>query len=275
MQQIFNFIFKNSHKLLFLLLLLISFVLTIQSHSYHKSKVISSANFLAGGVYEKINAISEYFHLEDRNNELIVENARLKMLLFNQKDTTKLPDIDTIKGVKKINIIVSKVIHNSYSSHENYLTLNSGSKQGIKTDMGVVNDLGIIGIVEKVSANFATVQSILNMNSRINAKLKKSNHFGTLTWDGKNTGFAQLIDIPRLSTARRGDTIVTGGQSDIFPENIGIGTIEKVYIQEETNYYVLDIRLFNDMTNIGHVYIIKSKDREEILKIENDTKKNE
>lgn len=275
MQQIFNFIFKNSHKLLFLLLLLISFVLTIQSHSYHKSKVISSANFLTGGVYEKINAISEYFHLEDRNNELIVENARLKMLLFNQKDTTKLPDIDTIKGVKKINIIVSKVIHNSYSSHENYLTLNSGSKQGIKTDMGVVNDLGIIGIVEKVSANFATVQSILNMNSRINAKLKKSNHFGTLTWDGKNTGFAQLIDIPRLSTARRGDTIVTGGQSDIFPENIGIGTIEKVYIQEETNYYVLDIRLFNDMTNIGHVYIIKSKDREEILKIENDTKKNE
>ena len=258
-----------------MLLLLISFVLTIQSHSYHKSKVISSANFLTGGVYEKINDISEYFHLEDRNNELIVENARLKMLLFNQKDTTKLPDIDTIKGVKKINIIVSKVIHNSYSSHENYLTLNSGSKQGIKTDMGVVNDLGIIGIVEKVSANFATVQSILNMNSRINAKLKKSNHFGTLTWDGKNTGFAQLIDIPRLSTARRGDTIVTGGQSDIFPENIGIGTIEKVYIQEETNYYVLDIRLFNDMTNIGHVYIIKSKDREEILKIENDTKKNE
>lgn len=275
MQQIFNFIFKNSHKLLFLLLLLISFVLTIQSHSYHKSKVISSANFLTGGVYEKINAVSEYFHLEDRNNELIVENARLKMLFFNQKDTTKLPDIDTIKGVKKINIIVSKVIHNSYSSHENYLTLNSGSKQGIKTDMGVVNDLGIIGIVEKVSPNFATVQSILNMNSRINAKLKKSNHFGTLTWDGKNTGFAQLIDIPRLSTARRGDTIVTGGQSDIFPENIGIGTIEKVYIQEETNYYVLDIRLFNDMTNIGHVYIIKSKDREEILKIENDTKKNE
>lgn len=275
MQQIFNFIFKNSHKLLFLLLLLISLVLAIQSHSYHKSKVISSANFLTGGVYERINAISEYFHLEARNNELIVENARLKMLLFNQKDTTKLPDIDTIKGVKKINIIVSKVIHNSYSSPENYLTLNSGSNQGIKTDMGVVNDLGIIGIVEKVSPNFATVQSILNMNSRINAKLKKSNHFGTLTWNGKNTGFAQLIDIPRLSTARKGDTIVTGGQSDIFPENIGIGTIEKVYIQEETNYYVLDIRLFNDMTNIGHVYIIKSKDREEILKLENDTKKNE
>lgn len=275
MQQIFNFIFKNSHKLLFLLLLLISFVLTIQSHSYHKSKVISSANFLTGGVYERINSVSEYFHLEARNNELIVENARLKMLLFNQQDTTKLPEIDTIKGVKKINIIVSKVIHNSYSSPENYLTINSGSSQGVKTDMGVVNDLGIVGIVEKTSTNYSTVQSILNLNSRINAKLKKSNHFGTLTWNGKNTGFVQLVDIPRLSSARKGDTIVTGGQSDIFPENINIGTIERVNIDDQTNYFTLDIRLFNDMTNIGHVYIIKSKDREEILKIETETKKNE
>lgn len=275
MQQIFNFIFKNSHKLLFLLLLLISFVLTIQSHSYHKSKVISSANFLTGGVYERINSVSEYFHLEARNNELIVENARLKMLLFNQQDTTKLPEIDTIKGVKKINIIVSKVIHNSYSSPENYLTINSGSSQGVKTDMGVVNDLGIVGIVEKTSTNYSTVQSILNLNSKINAKLKKSNHFGTLTWNGKNTGFVQLVDIPRLSSARKGDTIVTGGQSDIFPENINIGTIERVNIDDQTNYFTLDIRLFNDMTNIGHVYIIKSKDREEILKIETETKKNE
>jgi rod shape-determining protein MreC len=275
MQQIFNFIFKNSHKLLFLLLLLISFVLTIQSHSYHKSKIISSANFLTGGVYERINAVSEYFHLESRNNELIVENARLKMLLFNQIDTTKLPNIDTIKGVKKINILVSKVIHNSYSSPENYLTINSGSNQGVKTDMGVVNDLGIVGIVEKTSANYATVQSILNLNSKINAKLKKSNHFGTLIWDGKNTGYVQLIDIPRLSSARKGDTIVTGGQSDIFPENIGIGTIEKLYLEDKTNYYYIDIRLFNDMTNLGHVYIIKSKDREEVLKLETETKINE
>jgi rod shape-determining protein MreC len=197
------------------------------------------------------------------------------MLLFNQIDTTKLPNIDTIKGVKKINILVSKVIHNSYSSPENYLTINSGSNQGVKTDMGVVNDLGIVGIVEKTSANYATVQSILNLNSKINAKLKKSNHFGTLIWDGKNTGYVQLIDIPRLSSARKGDTIVTGGQSDIFPENIGIGTIEKLYLEDKTNYYYIDIRLFNDMTNLGHVYIIKSKDREEILKLETETKINE
>ena len=151
MQQIFNFIFKNSYRLLFLLLLGVSLVLTIQSHSYQKSKVISSANFLTGGVYERINNVSEYLNLKSQNEELAQENARLKSILFNSKDTASIPKIDTIKGVSKANIIVSKVIHNSYTSYENYLTINSGEAAGIKPDMGVVNSTGIIGVVDKTS----------------------------------------------------------------------------------------------------------------------------
>ena len=268
MQQIFNFIFKNSHRLLFLLLLVVSLVLTIQSHSYHKSKVISSANYFTGGIYEKINSVREYLNLKTQNEELALENARLKSIIFNAKDTASIAKIDTIKGVNKANIIVSKVIHNSYNSYENYLTINSGEAAGIKSDMGVVNSAGIIGIVDKTSKNYATIISILNVKSQINAKIKKSNHFGSLVWNGKSTGFVQLIDVPRLASVRKGDTIVTGGQSVIFPENIGIGTIDKIYTDNNTNYYTLNIKLFNDMTNLGHVYIIKSKDREEIINLE-------
>ena len=276
MQQIFNFIFKNSYRLLFLLLLGISLSLTIQSHSFHKSKVISSANFLTGGVYSQLNSIKEYFHLKTQNEELANENARLKKLLFNRVDSIKPSDFDSIKGVKKTEVVVAKVIHNAYSSSENYLTLDAGANQGLKTDMGVVNDLGIVGIIEKTSPKYATVLSILNVKSRINAKFKKSNHFGSLVWNGKSTGFAQLIDVPRLAASvRKGDTIVTGAQSVIFPENIGIGTVHKIYTDNKTNYYTIDVKLFNDMTNLGHVYIIKNKEREEVIQLEAETKKDE
>ena len=275
MQQIFNFIFKNSYRLLFLLLLGISLTLTIQAHSFHKSKVISSANFLTGGVYAQLNDIDEYFSLRSRNEELASENARLKMILFNRTDSLDIDQIDTIPGLKRTNVIVSKIIHNSYNTPENYLTLHAGSNNGVKTDMGVINDLGIVGIVEKTSPRYATVLSVLNTKSRINAKFKKSNHFGSLVWNGKNTGFVQLVDVPRLSSARKGDTIVTGGQSTIFPENINIGTIHKVYIDNETNYYTLDIRLFNDMTSLGYVYVVKNKDTQEIIELEKLSKKNE
>ncbi|RZK10114.1 MAG: rod shape-determining protein MreC [Flavobacterium sp.] len=274
MQQIFNFIFKNSYRLLFLLLLGISLSLTIQSHSFHKSKVISSANFLTGGVYAQLNAINEYFNLRTHNEDLAKENARLKQLLFNRIDSIQPSDFDSIKGVKKTEVVIAKVIHNTYNSPENYLTIDAGSNQGLKTDMGVVNDLGIVGIIEKTSPKYATVLSVLNVKSQINAKFKKSNHFGSLIWNGKSTGFAQLIDVPRLAASvRKGDTIVTGAQSVIFPENIGIGTVHKIYTDNKTNYYTIDVKLFNDMTNLGHVYIIKNKEREEIIKLETETKK--
>lgn len=272
MQQIFNFIFKNSYRILFLLLLGISLSLTIQSHSFHRSKVISSANYLSGGVYEKVNTLNEYLNLKTENDALALENAKLRSMLFTRKDSASANKLDSIKGVKIEDIIVSKVIHNSYSVYENYLTLNSGELNGVKTDMGVINSLGIVGIIENTSPRYSTVISVLNKRTQINAKIKKSDHFGSLNWDGKSTGYVQLTDLPRLALIKIGDTIVTGGQSVIFPENINIGTIAKIYRSLETNFYTLDVKLFNDMTNLGHVYIIKSKDREEIINLEKKVK---
>lgn len=261
--------------MLFLLLMGTAISLTIQSHSYHKSKVINSANFFTGKVYETTNNIEGYFNLKTQNEELAIENARLKGLLFNIKDSTKIPNLDSIKGVKKTDIIISKVIRNNYTSQENYLTINSGSDQGVKPEMGVINSLGIVGIIANTSANYATVMSILNKNSQLNAKLKKSDHFGSLIWNGKSTGFVQLVDVPRLASVRRGDTVVTGAQSTIFPENINIGTVNKIYIDNETTSYTIDVKLFNDMTSLGHVYIIKNKDKDEIINLEKKTTKNE
>lgn len=272
MQQIFNFIFKNSNRILFLLLLGISLFLTVQSHSYHKSRVISSANFLSGGVYEKINNVSEYLSLKTQNEALAIENARLKSLLFKTKDSSAIKRFQNLKVTLPDDVVVSKVIRNSFNVHENFLTLNSGSDVGLEPDMGVINNLGIVGIIDKTSKNFATVVSILNVKSQINAKIKKSNHFGSLIWNGRSTGFVQLIDVPRLAAIRKGDTIVTGGQSVIFPENINIGTVDKVEIDNKTHYYTINVKLFNDMTNLGHVYVIKSKNRTEFNNLEKTTK---
>jgi rod shape-determining protein MreC len=271
MQQIINFVFKNSTRLLFLLLLITSLTLTIQSHSYHRSTVVNSTNVLTGSVFEKMSEVNTYFSLREQNNQLAQEHASLRKILFNQKDSTTILKKDSLKGYDKIDVIQSRVINNSYSVSENYLTINSGALQGIKEDMGVVNSQGIVGIVEKVSPKYATILSVLNVKSKINAKVKKSNHFGSLIWNAKNAGYVQLIEIPRLASVKKGDTIVTGGNSRIFPENIPVGIIDKVYTDTETNYYTLNVRLFNDMTNLNHVYIISNKESAEIKKLEKET----
>ena len=137
--------------------------------------------------------------------------------------------------------------------------------------MGVITSKGILGIVENTSKNFATVQSILNEKSNINAKIKNTDHFGSLVWDMKRFDVVQLVDIPRLVPLTIGDTIVTGGMSSIFPEGIPIGTIRKFDLNTSKSFYSIDVALFNDMTNIKNVYIVNNNYREEILELQNQT----
>ncbi len=277
MQQIIYFISKNSTKLLFLLLLVVSLYLTVQTHSYHHSQMLHSANVVSGTIYEKTNSITEYLHLKDENDRLAEENARLKQILYNSElivgDSFALnPEIRIAQDYK---LFPSKIIKNSYHQKENYLTIKGGSKNGIKKDMGVINSKGVIGIVENISKNYATIQSILNTQTKISAKISNTNHFGTITWDGKNTGYVQLIDIPKLAALHKGDSIVTGGISTIFPENIPIGLVDKVYTSKNSNFYTISVRLFNDMTNISSVYLIENVNIKEINQLEEETVNNE
>ncbi|NHN26684.1 rod shape-determining protein MreC [Flavobacterium jejuense] len=271
MQQILYFFIKNSYRLLFLLLLGISFALIIQSHSFHRSEYINSANNLTGGVYENINSINEYLSLKEKNEVLAEENTRLKELLFNKKDTLLNLKKLKLKDSLYYTVTKAKVIKNSFNVKENFLTINAGEKDSIKNSMGVINEKGIVGIIEKTSKNYATIISILNTELKINAKIKSSNHFGSLNWDGKNVGYIQLIDVPRLANIKKGDSIVTGANSDIFPENIPIGKIDQLFINKQTNYYTINIRLFNDMTALGYVYIISNSHKEEKQKLEKET----
>lgn len=273
MQQILYFISKNSTRLLFLLLLIFSLFLTVQTHSYHKSKLLHSANFVSGSIYEKTNSLTEYLHLKDENNRLAEENARLKQILYNSEiivDSTFALN-PNVRIARDFKLFQAKIIRNSYHKKNNYLTIKGGKENGVEKDMGVINSNGVIGIVENVSKNYATIQSILNTHTRISAKVSNSNHFGTIRWDGKNTGFVQLIDIPKLAVLRKGDSIVTGGISTIFPENVPIGTIDKVFTSKNSNFYTINVRLFNDMTSIGSVYLIENINMAEINQLEEET----
>lgn len=270
MQQIINFIIRNKNFLLFLLLFFISILFTIQSHSYHKSKFINSANFLSGGIYNSAHKISTYFNLKSQNQLLFEENKRLKSLLYNLENSNSLTHSDSLFLDKPYYFSNAQVIKNSYSAIDNIILINKGTNDSIKQDFGVITTQGIIGIVDEISGNFATVISILNTTSSISAQLKKTNHFGTLTWDAKNPALVQLIDIPKIADVLVGDTIVTSGRSSIFPKDIPIGVIENYNLDDAENYYEINVRLFNDMTNLEYVYIIENINKPEITNLLNE-----
>lgn len=270
MQQIINFVLRNKTFLVFLLLFCLSIFFTIQSHSYHKSKFVNSANFITGTVYQTANGIGQYFNLRKENNALLEENRMLKSIVHNlDVDSMQTDFSDNQKFSAHYKFRTANVYKNSYSQSANYLTINKGKKDSIKIDHGVVTSQGIVGIIENTSQNFASVLSILNTRSRINAQLKKTNHIGSLVWlETDSPEFAQLIDISKFAPIAIGDTIITGGQSTIFPKGILIGTVDSYKIDSGGDTYVVNVKLFNDMTNIGHVYVIENLQAPEIKSLE-------
>lgn len=263
MQQIVNFILRNKVFLLYVILFFIAFGLTIQSHSYHKSKFINSANALSGGVYNTSNSVSDYFNLKSQNDLLQEENNYLRSILYN--NTTNLKTDSTVVIPNgKYTLTPARVLKNSYTLQHNTLLINKGDRDSITSDLGVITSKGILGVIDNTSSKFATVISMLSTSSSISAQLKNSNHYGSLKWDGKSSGMVQLVDLPIKANVKVGDTIITSGFSQIFPKGIPIGTIKNFTPDAAENFYTLNIRLFNDMTNIEHVYIIKNNDKAEI-----------
>ena len=270
MQQIFNFLIRNKNNILFLLLFALSIFFTIQTHSFHKSRFISSANSVTGGVYSWANDFQTYMHLDEYNQRLLEENKELRNIITNLNDTVPVENyIDTSSFSGDYYFRSARVINNNYSKVDNYLTLNKGTNDGLKEEYGVVTSKGIIGIVDRTTPNFSRVVSILNSLSRINAQLNKTNHFGSLIWDGKDPNIVQLIDVPRQAPVKKGDTIITGGRSLIFPKGLPIGTVKDFELDRSESYYTINIKLFNDMTNIGYVYVIENVNKEELQALEN------
>lgn len=269
MQNIIAFFLRNRNFFFFLALLSLALIFTFQSHSYHKSKFVNSANWITGGVYESMNNVTSYFNLKEQNKILVEENRKLRDILYSIQE--EKPDSiikDSTHFLNGYKIRTASVIKNSYNRTKNYLTINKGSKDSVLQDQGVITSKGIIGIIDNNSGNYAVVQSVLNSLSEINAQLKSTSHFGTLKWDARDQNIVQLTDIPDIAPITVGDTIITGGRSSIFPKGVPIGTISSFKLDISENYYIINVALFNDMTNIEHVYIIENLNIDEIKQLE-------
>jgi len=213
----------------------------------------------------------DYFQLDIENKELLNENLilRNKLEKLSQSiDTPALTEIfEKTDFRQRYSYIQGRIEKNQFRSNYNFLTINLGKKDSLVPEMGVINSKGILGITENVLHSYSRVRSILNKNSKINAKLKNSNYFGTLTWDGLDYNSTQLLDIPRQARLKVGDTIITGGMSSIFPEGIPIGSIDNI-VNEVSIKRIINIKLFNDMSSLKNIYVVKDFDKQQLMNLE-------
>ena len=288
MQQIIDFIIRKKDVVVYLILLSFSFALILNSNYFQKSKVLLFSNNISNYTTKNLNYFNEYFKLKELNYKLSEENLVLKNQLEKINESSGLDSLTNENFLYKN----AKVISNNLSSFKNRIIVNKGIRDGIKNEMGVISSDGIVGIIDNTTKRYSSIMSILNIEMKINAKVKRTEHFGTLEWDGFDTRHLTLNDISETAKIKVGDSIITGGMSLIFPEGINIGTVSKIINQNEThsntkdsafninikddsiidlnnreNYLNIEVKLHNDMSNLNNVYIIESFNKKEFQKL--------
>ena len=171
------------------------------------------------------------------------------------------------------NIFKAKVVNNTLTHADNYITLDKGEKDGIRSEMGVVDGNGVVGIVYMTSDHYSVVIPVLNSKTSISCKIKNSDYFGFLKWDGGASNYALVKDMPRHSLFSLGDTIVTSGHSAVFPSGIPVGTVEDMSDSHDGLSYSLKVKLFTDFGKLNDVRVIAKKTQEEQLRLEKRVKR--
>lgn len=275
MRNLLNFLVKYNYWFLFILLEVASFVLLFRFNRYQQSVFFTSANAVAGKLYEVTGSIAAYFHLKETNEDLLDHNIRLEQrvaqleraLLDARSDTTLYHSLDSVPRDHSYSLYKARIIKNSLNRLDNYLTLDKGSADSIRPEMGVVSANGVVGIVYKTTPHYALVISLLNSKSSLSCKIQGSDYFGYLKWEGGDSQYAYLRDLPRHAEFSVGDTVVTSGYSAVFPPGLLVGYVDEMTDSHDGLSYLLKIRLATDFGRVSDVRVIANHNLPELKQL--------
>lgn len=268
MRNFILFVRRFFNLILFLAIEIVCVVLIARTNSMQGNDVMSSANTMIGMLYQKQNDVIYYFGLKRMNDSLLNENMRLRLELAVHYSSDTFTDLvvrkpfETEDSIKKI-IDYSKyiyhaarVVNNSVSSSNNYITINRGSNDGVQKNMAVITGSGVVGRIVHVSRNFASALSVLSVKQPVSARLKDGT-IGYVSWEGKQPDELIMQDVPQQIRVNKGDSVFTTRYS-FYPPDVLIGTVFKREYIKKNNLQILHLRTSTNFRNLQYVYVVEN-----------------
>lgn len=275
MKALLEFFSRYNHWILFVVLEGLSLMMLFQFNHYHASVWATTANVVVGKVDEWEQEALKFITLSQANQQLTRRNAVLEYNLnemsrrltelTHDSSYTELKQRERIEG---LNLIPAKVVTNSVMKRDNFMTINKGEADGIRPEMGVVCGTGVVGIIYMTSAHYSIVLPLLNSKSRISCRLRGSNYFGYLRWDGRHPLYVLLDDVPRHAHFKVGDIVETSGFSSVFPPGIFVGKVGKIEDSEDGLSFQLCVQLGVDMATLQDVNVVTQEFQPEVKELE-------
>ena len=263
MRTLILFLLRFKTLFLFLGLELISFWLIVNNNQFQRNHFLSSSNVVVGSVYNLSDKIYKYFTLASVNASLAKENESLNTELVQLREQLAFYRQDASYAGRRYHsvqnnysFVTAKVIPFSAGNQKNYFTINKGENDDVRVGMGVVNEKGVVGIVNSTSSHFASVVPIVNASSWTSATIKGKTHLGQLSWKGKDFRYATLQEVPLYIPVALGDSVVTSGYSSTFPEGFMVGKVIS-FSERNDNFYDIRVELAVDFDKLSYVDVIR------------------
>lgn len=269
MRNLIEFLLKYSSAFLFAFFFIIGLALLFSNGRFHSSIWFTSANIVSSQIYEISNGVNSYFNLRSINESLQQSNAQLENEVLNLRSQlasmrSEYGDTTDNSDTRRFDYVLGTVLNNSTGHPRNYFTINKGEADGIRKGMGVVDQNGIVGVVNVTGKHTARVISLLNTTQHISVRLKNTDIVGSLVWKVNDPKVAYMEEVPRHSSFSVGDTVVTSGYSTTFPADIPVGIVTGKVRTENDNFYILKLRLSSDFNTLSTVRVLKDAYKEEM-----------
>lgn len=267
MKELLILILRLRALLLFIILEVICLFLVVRYNQSQRQIFISSSNAISGYFYEKTNNLKSFFDLRDENESIARKNASLLQQLYKGSTRNGYLEGDIVDSLYVFR--AARVINNDILGLRNSIVIDAGENQGISSRMGVITTDGIVGIVANTGNQYAKAYTLLNVDTRISAKIKSNGVIGTVQWSPGDYRYVELNTIAKHhSGIAVGDSVITSGYSLMFPAGHMIGTIASIDLKPGNNYYDIKVELTADLSRLDLVYVVEHRMKEEILKLQ-------
>lgn len=271
MEKLFELLRSKLHWLLLFLCEIIALLLLFHGSFFHSFIGAAASSAVVGHFNERMARIRSYLALQEENEALLTQLVEMESRYLSLKRQIDYLRADTVDprivvmpdslrtSADSLSFITAEVVSMTHHKANNLITINRGAIHGVKPNMGVASQQGVVGVVSKVGSRYATVVPIINEDMSLSCKTKGEGFIGNLGWQHNDAeGEAFVSNLPKHATFRAGDTIVTSGYSAIFPAGVMVGCLQGKPGSILKQHSSLPVSLSTDFSRLHYVYVIIS-----------------
>lgn len=199
-------------------------------------------------------ALTTNTYLQRQN---ILMQDELSRLRSAEQQNRILRDLLNLREESEHPLIPVKVVAKELKGLNNSLTINSGTRDGAKPGMPLINSDGLIGQVILTSEKYSQVLPYSNSLFRVSARIQSTRAYGIVSWTGNSSDNELVLQyVPQTIPVEVGQIVETSGDSNQFPKGIPIGEITEVVAGRGVETQTIYLKAYADLYTLSEAFVV-------------------